>query len=263
MGMLFLWALPLMKPIRRCIESRLYKVYPIITIFNLIIFGIALDALDHIDFNELFFLLVKIVEVAIAQVEKVLIAGAGLLVLVVMWKFKDRVLEALGVDNPQMVIGGFRDWATCWSMKRFYPVELFILKVEGLPAINLGKSNDVFCEVSLGYNMTMRTRVRCRAGHSCTIKESLQLNFDPFDTEVPMHISVKNQELLGTTEIASIQLGAKQVQRLEEPHSLEPSERTLGWGATAGTESAAGIWAASRFQCIDLVPAGKLYMRFQ
>merc|ERR1719316_1759694 len=96
--------------------------------------------------NDLFFLLVKVIEVVINSTQKVLMAFAALMVLILFWKFKDRILETLGVDNPTMVIGDFRDWATCWSMKRFYPIELFIWKVEGLPGINIQRSNDIFIE---------------------------------------------------------------------------------------------------------------------
>lgn len=260
--MLLLWALPLMKPIKRCVESRIYKVYPVITIFNFLLLGAALNVLHFIAFNDLFFGTVQIVEEVLDTTQKILIAFAAFMVLVLLWKFKDRILETLGVDNPSMVIGEFRDWATMWSMKRFYPIEVFIWKVEGLPGLHLHQMNDVFAEVSCGYNNVMRTRVHLRAGHGCIFKESLQMNFDHFDTDTRLYITIKNQDVMGSSDIASIQLGASQVHRLMEPLKLEPSQRALGWGTTSGaTENSA--WAESRFQPIDLIPAGQIYMRFQ
>lgn len=260
--MLLLWALPFMKPIKRCVESRIYKVYPAITLFNLLLFACALNTLNFVAFNDLFFTTVQVIEQVLDTVQKVLIACSALLVLVLFWKFKDRILETLGVDNPQMVVGEFRDWATLWSMKRFYPIELFIWKVEGLPGLHLHQMNDVFAEVTCGYNNVMRTRVHLRAGHGCVFKESLQMNFDHYDTDTRLYITIKNQDVMGSSDIASIQLGASQVHRLMEPDKLEPTRRTIGWGTTSGaTENTA--WAESRFTPIDLIPAGQIFLRFQ
>lgn len=260
--MLLLWALPLMKPIKRHIENKIYKIFPVVTVINFIILGAALDRLHYVAFNDLFFGAVKAVEVLINTTQRVLLAFAAFIVLVFLWKFKDRILETIGVDNPQMVIGEFRDWATMWSMKRFYPIELFIWKVEGLPALHLHQANDVFMQVDSGYNVSMKTRVHLRAGHGCTFKESMQINFDQYDTDTRLYISVKNQDVMGSTDIASVQLGAVQVQRLIEPDTLQPTQRTIGWGTTSGrTENSA--WSESRFTPIDLIPAGKIFVRFQ
>lgn len=262
--MLLLWALPLVKPIRGCIESRIYKIYPAITLLNFIILATTLSTLNFVAFNDLFFDCVKAIEIAIDSVSKILMAFVGLLVLVFGWKFKDRLLEAIGVDNPEMVVGEFRDWATCWSMKRFYPIEVFIWKVEGLPGLHLHQFNDVFVEASCGYNNTMRTRVHEKAGHNCIIKESMQLNFDHLDNDSRFHITVKNQDVMGSTDIAEIVLSASKVYSLLEKGSHGPedaSKRTIGWGASAIGENSA--WQASSFKCIDLIPAGQVFIRFQ
>jgi len=261
--MLFCWALSLMMPIRRHIEHRIWRVFRIVTFFNLCIFGFTLHYLRFMSINQLFFTVVKVIEIVINSAQKALMGIAALFVLIMFWKFKDRILETLGVDNPTMVIGEFRDWATCWSMKRFYPIEVFIWKVEGLPSMNI-QSNDVFAEVSCGYNNVMRTRVHMRAGHSCVFKESLQLNFDHFDTETRLYINIKNQDVMGSTDIASIQMGASQVKRfLElEPRELDTSTRTLGWGA--GTkDSVRSEWKPDNYTPIDLIPAGQIYVRFR
>jgi hypothetical protein len=259
---ILLWVLPLLKPIRRHIESRLFRIMPIITLLNLFILAVALSALDFVAFNDLFFGFVKVLEVGINVTQKALLAAAALAALLLMWKFKDRLLEALGVDNPAMLIGGFRDWATCWSMKRFVPIELFIWKVEGLPSLHLHQANDIYVEVNCGYNNQMLTRVHLRAGHSCSLKESMQMNFDVFDLDTRLYITVKNQDVLGASEIASVQLSAAQVSRNLEPKELNPVDRTLGWGTTNGAEETSA-WAESRFKAIELVPAGTIYLRFQ
>lgn len=260
--MLFLWAFPMLKPFKRHFEHRIHRIFPVITVINLILFGVALDMCNYVQFNDLFFGVVKVVEIVIDNTLRVLIAFVALIVLVFLWKFKDRILETIGVDNPQMVIGEFRDWATCWSMKRFTPVEMYIWKVEGLPAVHLHQANDVFVQIDCGYNVSMKTRVHLRAGHTCTFKESMQFNFDRYDMDTRLYISVKNQDVLGSTDICSKQLGADQVYRSLEPHTLQPAQRTIGWGTTRGdTENTA--WSESRFKAIDLIPAGRMWVRFQ
>jgi len=161
-----------------------------------------------------------------------------------------------------MLIGNFRDWATCWSMKRFVPIELFIWKVEDLPSLHLHHANDLYVEVSCGYNNPMRTRVHIRGGSTCVLKESMQINYDQFDRDTRLYIQIKNQDVLGATDVASVQLGARKVGDLLEPDTLQPTQRTLGWGTTSG-EDKNSAWAQSRFKSLDLVPQGRIWMRFQ
>lgn len=259
--MVFLWVLPLVKPFRKICETRFYKCYPVLTFFNFLLFGVVLNHLSRINVNECFFLFVKLLEIVIDDSEQVLIGLAGIAVLVVFWKFKDRILEALGVENAGLVFGEFRDWATCWSMYRFQPLELYIWKVEGIPAVKLHVANTIFCEVSLGYNVKMKTRVHHRAGHSCVLKESVQLNFDPVDADQRLHITIKNQDVMSSADISSVQLGAQQVDRLKEPSGGENRNRRLGWGAASSVDPDS-VWAPSRFIAVDLIPAGKIYIRF-
>jgi len=257
-----LWAIPMSKPCKKICETRKHKIYKWILLISIILLGVAFNILYTVSFNEFFFDCVTVVEVAINKLQQGLIGAAALFILIMLWKFKDRLLEALGVENPQLFVGEFRDWATCWSMRRFVPLELFILKVEGLPSCKLSTDNDIFAEVSLGYNVTMRTRVHARAGHSCVFKETMQLNWDPYDNEAKLTLSIKNQDILGATTIASKQFGMQHLQNLEEPHpgSTEGGVRTIGWGATSGQTSA--VWGSSAFKTIDLIPAGKIYIRF-
>merc|ERR1719401_498677 len=86
------------------------------------------------------------------------------------------------------------------------------------------------------------------------------MNFDPLDKESRLTLLVMNQDVLGSTTIAKVQLGAVQVERLEEPAGAQHG-KTAGWGVT-GTRSTDSVWASSRFHCVDLVPAGKIYLRF-
>jgi len=266
--MVSLWALPRSKICRRCCETRLYVVFPIITVINFVIFAYALRELYLLEFNTIFFHAVKIFDILTEKVEKVLMGFCLLLAAFIAWKFKDRLFEIAGIENPTNVFGEPRDWATCWSMWRFRPIEMFILKVEGLPSAKIAAQNDVFCEVSLGYNVAMRTRVHIGAGECSMFKESVQLNFDPFDTNTRLFITLKNQEVVGSSEIASVQMGAKQVKRFVKQHQEEPSDVNSHRGGTnemtrdLRTMSANPRWQNDRFTSFDLIPAGSIYLRF-
>jgi hypothetical protein len=254
--MAILWVLPRLWPFRRCCSTRLHRVYPMILLINLGILFCALNYALTISVNDAFFVVKRLVEIVIDKTESLLIAGASLLVLLVAWKFKDRILETLGIENPFLYFGEFRDWFTCWSMKRFYPLEVLIWKVEDLPSAAMLSHNDLYCEVSHGYNVTMRTRVHQKAGHSCTFKESFQLNYDPYDVESRMTIAVKNQGVVGGDLLASVQLGATQVQRLEEPQDGRASK-------TANSLNSVWRDTADSFKRIDLIPSGTIYLRFR
>lgn len=261
--MFFLWALPFMKPFKKCCETRRHRVVPIITIINILMLFITIHEFDLIEFNVLFFGIVAVISSIIDKVQTVLVAVLGAFILFVAWNFKDRILEFLGVDNPQAVIGDCRDWVTCWSMQRFRPMELHIWKVEDLPALKVSGSNDVFIEVTFGYNINMRTRVHARAGHSCIVKESMQLNFDPYDKEQRLHIHVRNQDILVARDISTLQLGANQIARMMESVGMSLSARTLGWGGTnAASEGSKTVWDSVRFKRLDLVPKGVIWLRF-
>uniref|UniRef100_A0A7S0B4V4 Uncharacterized protein n=1 Tax=Pyrodinium bahamense TaxID=73915 RepID=A0A7S0B4V4_9DINO len=57
-----------------------------------------------------------------------------------------------------------------------------------------------------------------------------------------------------------VQLGARQVERLKDSGDAE-SNRRLGWGANTDLMDSS-IWAAARFHTVDLIPAGRIHLRF-
>mmetsp|Transcript_69670 Transcript_69670/g.167228 ORF Transcript_69670/g.167228 Transcript_69670/m.167228 type:complete len:402 (-) Transcript_69670:98-1303(-) len=253
---LVLFALPQAPPFKFCFERCFHRIYPLIAIVSLVIFFMVMSRLETVTINDIFFAIIKVVEIVLNSLETVLTLVFVVLMLMIAWKFKDRILTALGVDNPVHFIGDFRDWATCWSMRRFHPIELYVLKAENIPAAKLTSSNDLYVEVSLGYNLKTRTRVHSRAGHKCVFKERMQLNFDPYDTNGQMRISVMNQEVVFPSEIAHVQLGASKVAQFEEKGSQERP-------AAASAISTSAVWASDSFIPIDLIPSGTIYIRVQ
>jgi hypothetical protein len=240
-------------------HTKLHVVYPFILVLEVGFFCYAMNYLYLLNANYVFFTLVDMLSLAIEKTEQGLIGIAGLCIIFILWKFKDRLLETLGIENPAHYLGEPRDWATCWSMKRFQGIELIVWKAEDLPSAKVHASNDVFCEVRHGYNPTMRTRVHNKAGNNCIFKETMQLNFDPFDHEGRFFIAVRNQDVFGASDIGQVQLGVDMVQKLIEP-GPNAWQRSIGWAAT-NDSSEGGLWANSRFRPIDLIPAGRIYVR--
>lgn len=242
---------------KRC-ETRIHKVFPAIIVINWLLLALTLDRLYMIDFNSCFFATVRVFEVVVTSSKQFLVGLAALVAVFVAWRLKDRVFETLGVENGSQIIGDFRDWATCWSMRRFHAVELYVWKVEGLPTAKMTSNNHLFAEVTLGYNKNLRTRVHPNAGTACILKESVQFNFDPFDTDSRLHLSFKSQGPITSEDLAHLQLGTPQVQRLEEkpPISELDPKSTL---ATLRHDQS--LWDPVKFVAFDLIPAGTVYLR--
>merc|ERR1711871_1721483 len=98
-------------------------------------------------------------------------------------------------------------------------------------------------------------------GASCMFRESVQLNFDPFDSNEMMHIVIKNQDLVGSTEIARLTLGSLQIYRLESTQPPQPPGTTLPGTGTASVMHGRTKWQEEQFHALDLIPLGKLWLR--
>jgi len=258
LGVLCLCALPVLPPCRKRCETRFHRVYPCLVIVCVTALALVLSSLELIDFNKVFFLVVDVLDDILAAVHAGLLGTSVLVGAFVAWKFKDRILDSMGIERTSLVLGDFRDWATCWSMKRFQPIEIFIWKVEDLRSASSTAHNNIYADVRLGYNISMRTRVHHGAGHGCVFKESVQLNFDKYETESRMTLAVKHQGAVQTETIAQVQLGATQLDRIMEPLDREP---VLGWASTANATAPDSLWADSRFHKLDLLPSGHIWLR--
>mmetsp|Transcript_74450 Transcript_74450/g.155206 ORF Transcript_74450/g.155206 Transcript_74450/m.155206 type:complete len:396 (+) Transcript_74450:203-1390(+) len=239
---------------RRC-ETKRHKIFPFLIVIDLIIFVLLMNSMYLVNINTVFFLGVKIFEVMLGSVETLLTDVGAVVALFVAWKFKDRILAFLGVDSAALIFGDFRDWATCWSMKRFHAMEIYFLKVEGLPNASLARDNNVYCEALLGYNLQMRTRVHARGGNHCIFKESVQLNFDPWDTTSKLKLVVKHQGLMNE-EICSVQIPTGKVREMEQ------SASSLAMMNSLSTRMNGSFWDPSNFTAFEMLPAGKLWLRF-
>lgn len=138
--------------------------------------------------------------------------------------FKDRFLLLLGLDHRTLFKCKMRDVLTCWSGDRFRAIELMIWKVEDLQSADMFNPNNVYVEVFFGYNESMKTRVHNNAGNSCILRESMQLNFDDADDEEHMFVFVRNQKVVGGSELGRLELKGDQVAQIERDPEVKPLE---------------------------------------
>merc|ERR1719460_2086122 len=111
----------------------------------------------------------------------------------------------MGVDHKTLFRFKLRDLCGGSTVRA---IEVVLWKVEDLKAASPFLANNVFVEMNLGYNEVMKTRVHNNAGSNCILKESLQLNFDAEEDEEPLFIFVKNQKVMGGSELARLELPA-------------------------------------------------------
>merc|ERR1711972_673280 len=104
-----------------------------------------------------------------------------------------------------------------------------------------------FVESFLGYNETITTRVHNNAGSSCTLKELMQLNFDENDEEEILHIFVRNQKVMGTSELARAEVSAEKLRNMVQRAS------SIAGGPMR--------WSGEYFERVSLIPRGTLYLR--
>eukprot|EP00428_Durinskia_dybowskii_P039030 CAMPEP_0170261620 /NCGR_PEP_ID=MMETSP0116_2-20130129/30691_1 /TAXON_ID=400756 /ORGANISM="Durinskia baltica, Strain CSIRO CS-38" /LENGTH=233 /DNA_ID=CAMNT_0010512685 /DNA_START=182 /DNA_END=883 /DNA_ORIENTATION=+ len=158
--------------------------------------------------------------------------------------FKDRIAQLFGFDHKTLFRFKLRDCLTCFGSSRFQPIELDIWKVEDLRSDDPFTANNVFVEFYLGYNETMATRVFNNAGSGCLMKQVLQLNFDENDEEETLFIFVRNQKVVGTSELARAEI---------------PTEKLK---AMVNSTRGPVIWSPLQFpEAINMIPRGKLWLR--
>jgi len=162
--------------------------------------------------------------------------------------FKDRIALMLGLDHHTIFRCKIRDCFYGWSPSRFRAIEMVIWKVEDLTSADVFSANNVFVEVYMGYNEAMKTRVHNNAGSACSIKETLQLNFDEDDDEEHLFIFVKNQKVMGSATLGRVELRPDMVAEVERKGRealLDPAHK----------------WEERNFVQKKLIPRGTIWFR--
>lgn len=175
------------------------------------------------------------------NISKFIVSIALIVVFVFVFTFREKFLKLAGLDHKTVFRFKLRD--VFGQNKR--PIEVQVYKVEELPSAQMWAANNVFLEMYLGYNEPMKTRVHNNAGTTCLLKESIQLNFDEDEEEEPLHVFVKNQKVMGSSNLGQLELSPAQVKEIEE-QSKKTSQ---------------GAWEEARFQEYALMPRGKIFLR--
>eukprot|EP00397_Hematodinium_sp_SG-2012_P030413 GEMP01032214.1.p1 GENE.GEMP01032214.1~~GEMP01032214.1.p1 ORF type:complete len:292 (-),score=26.88 GEMP01032214.1:902-1777(-) len=145
---------------------------------------------------------------------KFALSMAILLIFLLVYMSRDRILTLLGMEHVTFCRFSWRDCLSCWSMHRFRVIEVRIVKVDELPSQDLFTPNDVYVELHMGFNEVTRTRVHNNAGAGCLLGEVIQLNFDPDDPNDKLTIIVKNQEVVLATMIGQVEFNAQTIREI-------------------------------------------------
>jgi hypothetical protein len=201
---IFIWMLPSLcinkklccSCFTRFLAKRLGCYFIIGMIINITGISIVISQLPHVEANGLFFTMVHIIEKVTDQLEKVLMQLGALAALVLFYAFRKKIAQILGFDQ-QMVRADLRDILTGFSMKRFKAIEVSLWHADGIPCGFT--SQTLFCRVVLGFNEPGHTRPHDGIKSHFPIRERLQMNYDPEDETQKMSITIKRQEIIGTS----------------------------------------------------------------
>lgn len=228
------------------ISQRLPFFYTFMTVVNVLFLYLVIAWLPDYDFPQYMAACVKMLGWTVGHLLKWATSIVLIIAFAVAVAFKDRIALMLGLDHKQLFNCKARDCLTCFTTTRFRPIELLIWKVEDLPSADLFNANNVFVEIFMGYNETMKTRVHNNAGSDCILKETVQLNFDEDDDEEKLFIFIRNQQVMGAQELARAEIGTEQLKSLVQ---RGPADGTYAWNKDVFRDP------------ISLVPRGRIWLK--
>lgn len=230
------------------LSRRLPAFYCCMSAFNLLFLGLVIHWLPAWDVASYLKVLATTILAALQHILDCASSIAVIVAFCVAVAFKDRIAQLFGFDHRTLFRFKMRDCLTCWGPARFRPIELAIWKVEDLASADLFSANNVFVEFYLGYNEVMKTRVHNNAGSGCVLKEHIHLNFDENDEEEKLYIFVRNQKVMGTSEVAHTEISTEELKNM-----VQAAE---AWGEQAQTQ-----WSDDFFrEPSSLIPRGKLWL---
>jgi hypothetical protein len=223
---LFLWCMPCLcgRMRNRCarhftekVYTRLHVFFCLISYINLAIVMFVIGVCPDWTVNEFLLYLGRCITWFLVHMQKMITSLGILAAFYLMIRFRDRIALAAGMEHATVVRFDWRQYLGFFKGKK-RPIEVFLWKVEDLQssASKILKSNDIFVECHLGHNEPMRTRVHNNAGHSCIIKESLQMNVDESASGEMMTLFVRDQTLMTSTELGRIMLSTREILGIED-----------------------------------------------
>jgi len=277
---------------KRWMSRRMTSYFLLGFVLNFVLISCAISESPNVTANELFFRVVTAVGAFTESFEKVLFQFAILAGAIVALVLRKRIFMLLGYEQ-QIFKADLKDILTCFSMSRFYVVEVAVFRIEGLPASFTSRT--LFLRLILGYNEPQHTRPHegCRSSYS--VKERLQLNFDPEDDTQKMSIIVKEQEVVGSsvaqyapvfgavmgavvntftpvgtttgaglgivTGIGAANSLGKEIARVDFSAAQINRLRASSRGGVSQSSAPSVPWREDNFTKVDLVPQGSLWIR--
>jgi len=224
-GLVGIWTLPCVcghvknpcgRAFSRWVYTRLHVFFCLVTYFNLFVLMFTIGVLPDWTVNQFLVYFIKFVTWVLLRLQKLVTSATILIVLFVLFRMRERVALAAGLEHMTVFRWNWRQ-ALGFSSKR-RPVEVFIWKIEGLQssARKTLKANDVFVECHMGFNEPVRTRVHNNAGSSCILQESFQVNLDESSMGTSMTLLVKDQSFLTSGELARLILSTSELCGIED-----------------------------------------------
>jgi hypothetical protein len=249
-----IWCLPcvcgrLKNPVSRAftnwVYTRLHVFFCVVTYVNLFIVMMFIGILPDWSVNQYLFAVVGFNAWVLVHLKKTITSLAILFGFFMALKFRDRILNAAGMEHVKVFRFNWRDVFGFSSKRR--PVEFYVWKVDGVQssAGKVLKANDIFVECHMGDNEPMRTRVHNNAGSGCFIRESFQMNIDE-DLNSIMTLRVMDQALIASTEIAKLVLSSREIFGIED----QTGKRRTSF--TYNNEDA--------FVALNLMPQGRIWI---
>lgn len=196
------------------LSQRLPSFYTAMALFNLTFLSLVINCLPGWTLADY---LMAIIQGTVTGIQHLLDCASSIAIIIafaIVVAFKDRLAQLFGFDHKTLFRFKIRDLLSCLGPSRFIPIEIAIWKVDDLPAADPFSANNVFVEFFLGYNEPCRSRVHNNAGNGCFLKEKLQLNFDGEDQEETLYVFVRNQKIVGNSELARAELNPELVKGL-------------------------------------------------
>jgi hypothetical protein len=206
--------------------TRLHSFFWYVTYFNLAVLMFTIGVLPDWTVNEYLIYLLEFTKWVLLRLKKIIISAAICVGFLLIIKFQSKLRTAAGMDHVSLIHFNWKEFL-CINVKK-RPIELYLWKVEDLHATKLYKAQDLFIECHFGDNEPMRTRVHNNAGTSCEIKESFQMNMNESDTSALMTLLVKDQSMIGSTEIAKLTLSTREICSVED--ATGKRRMTFRWG---------------------------------
>ncbi|KAF4674123.1 hypothetical protein FOL47_009660 [Perkinsus chesapeaki] len=240
-----------------CTYSRMHVFYISVSIFNFLVVCTVIGLLPGWTFNDFVITVATVTVWVLDRLQKFLVSSAMLFGLWLVWRFRQRILIAAGVDHVTLVRFSWWDLidpvasaAGISLAKPFEVVELLVWKASNMPSASYLKPNDCFVEVHCGNNEVLHGRVRNNAGSYCIFRERFQLNISVDDFDTKLTILLRDQDILTNVEIARLELLHQDICKLLETSSGCDPELAVEW-------------APDGFCELSLHPRGSIWLRLQ